>query len=56
MVGVRIGGFGHFVAVLGVSENQVTFVDPLSGGTRLPIAEFIKRYQFTGFHMVVSKT
>jgi predicted double-glycine peptidase len=56
MVGVRIGGFGHFIAVLDASENQVTFVDPLSGKMRLPISDFIKSYQFTGFHMVVSET
>jgi hypothetical protein len=56
MVGVRIGGYGHFIAVLDVSGNEVTYVDPLSGKTRLPVSEFLRRYEFTGFHMVVSKT
>ena len=56
MVGVRIGGYGHFIAVLDVSGNELTYVDPLSGKTRLPVSEFLMRYEFTGFHMIVSNT
>lgn len=56
MIGVRVGSYGHFIAVLEVSEDQVTYVDPLSGKTRLPTSEFLRRYEFTGFHMVVSKS
>ena len=55
MVGVRVGSYGHFIAVLQVSGDQVTCVDPLSGKTILPISEFLRRYEFTGFHMAVSK-
>ncbi|MEO5716709.1 MAG: cysteine peptidase family C39 domain-containing protein [Luteolibacter sp.] len=54
MVGVRIGGFGHFVAVLDVSDGRVTYADPLSGKMRLPIGDFLNRYEFTGFHMSVT--
>ena len=53
MIGVRVGSFGHFIAVLEVSGDQVTCVDPLSGKARLPLSEFLRRYEFTGFHMVV---
>ena len=55
VVGVRIGSVGHFIAVLAVSEGQITFADPLRGEERLSIAEFQRRYAFTGFHMVISK-
>lgn len=56
MVGVRIGAMGHFIAVLSLENDMVTFVDPLSGQKRLPFADFLKLYQFTGFHMPVTKT
>ena len=54
MVGVRVCGFGHFIAVLDVTDDHVTYVDPLSGKTRLPLAEFLQQYAFTGFHMAVT--
>jgi hypothetical protein len=55
LVGVRLGGFGHFIAVLKISDGLVTFVDPLSGKRELELAEFMKAYSFTGFHMSVPK-
>lgn len=55
MVGVRIRGYGHFIAVLDVSGKEVTYVDPLSGKAHLPVSEFLQRYVFTGFRMIVSK-
>lgn len=55
MVGVRIGAYGHFIAVLDRRGDRVTYVDPLTGKNSLPLAEFLKRYQFTGFQMVVTK-
>jgi len=55
MVGVRVGGYGHFIAVLDVRGDGVTYVDPLSGKARLPVSEFLQRYEFTGFQMIVSK-
>jgi hypothetical protein len=54
IVGVRIGGAGHFIAVLAVTDDQVTFADPLRGEERMTIAQFQRRYEFTGFHMVIS--
>lgn len=56
MVGVRVGGLGHFIAVLDVSDDQVTYADPSSGKFRVSMAEFLARHSFTGFHMVVSKS
>lgn len=55
LVGVRLVGFGHFIAVLDVRDDQVTFADPLHGAECIPLSQFLSRYQFTGFHMVVSK-
>lgn len=55
VVGVRLGGAGHFIAVLNVTGDQVTFADPLIGKDRMAISQFQKRYDFTGFHMVITK-
>jgi hypothetical protein len=35
VVGVRVGGLGHFIAVLDVTNDQITFADPLSGKEQL---------------------
>ncbi|MES2594564.1 MAG: cysteine peptidase family C39 domain-containing protein [Verrucomicrobiota bacterium] len=56
MVGVRFpGGAGHFIAVIELKDNQVIYVDPLNGETTCSLAEFLARYDFTGFHMVVRR-
>ncbi len=55
IVGVRIRGFGHFIAVLKISDGRVTFIDPLSGKQELKIEEFLKAYTFTGFHLSITK-
>lgn len=55
VVGVRVGGYGHFIAVLDLHGDQITFVDPLHGEERLSLAEFQRRYKFTGFHMVIKR-
>jgi len=55
VVGVRVGGVGHFIAVLDMSNDQVTFADPLCGEEHLSLSEFYRRYSFTGFHMVIAK-
>jgi hypothetical protein len=41
--------------VLDVHDDQITFADPLYGEERLSLAEFQRRYVFTGFHMVVRR-
>lgn len=53
IMGVRIGGYGHFIVVLGIKEGMVTFVDPLEGKHAMPIGDFRKRYSFTPFRLVV---
>lgn len=55
LAGVRIGGMGHFIAVLSRQDGKTTFVDPLSGEETMPTDDFLKRYRFTGFHMTVTK-
>lgn len=54
VVGVRLGGVGHFIAVLDISDDQVTFADPLHGQEHIPLSQFQRLYEFTGFHMVIS--
>jgi len=55
VVGVLTGGNGHFIAVLDVTGDQVTIADPMRGEEHLPFQVFQKQYQFTGFHMVITK-
>lgn len=56
MIGVRLpGGGGHFLAVLENKDGVIDFVDPLVGEERVPLDEFRKRFDFTGFHMYVIK-
>lgn len=53
MVGTQIGGVGHFVAVLSAEGDMLTIADPLSGEERMTVKDFHRRYQFSGFTMVV---
>lgn len=56
VVGVVLpGGGGHFIAVLDLKDGQVSYVDPISGGYQIPLAEFQQRHAFTGFHLVVRR-
>ena len=55
MVGVRIYGTFHFIAVLKTDGDKITFVDPLVGEECLSLDDFQKRYRFTGFHLWISK-
>ena len=55
VIGVRIGGAGHFIALLEKEGDQITFADPMHGKEQLPLTEFLKRYHFTGFQMLVIK-
>jgi predicted double-glycine peptidase len=55
LVGVRIGGAGHFIAVLDLRDDQVTFADPMIGEEHLSLAGFQRHYDFTGFHMVIHR-
>jgi hypothetical protein len=55
VVGVRLGGVGHFIAVLEMDGEMVTLADPLLGKQHIPFVQFQKQYAFTGFHMAVSR-
>lgn len=55
VVGVRLGGVGHFIAVLDHQGDQITFADPLHGEEHLSLVEFQRRYDFTGFHLVIQR-
>jgi hypothetical protein len=55
LVGVRLGGAGHFIAVLDVHDDRITFADPCSGERCISLAQFQRRYTFTGFHMVIKR-
>ena len=56
VVGVKVSGYGHFIAVLEVSDKLVTFADPLSGRHTLPLEQFLVRFEFTGFHLFVASS
>ncbi len=49
------GGAGHFVAVLGEKNGQVTLADPLSGKFQFPASELQKAYHFTGFFLTIRR-
>jgi len=55
MIGVRMGGTGHFIVILSRQGNTITFVDPLSGEETLAADELLRRYHFTGFHMTITR-
>ena len=56
LVGVRLGAVGHFIAVLQITGDQVTFADPAGGMRCLSMKAFQHLYAFTGFHMVISRS
>ncbi len=52
IVGVRLGGkngAGHFIVMLGKSENRFVIGDPLTGREELNKMQLQDRYYFTGF-------
>ena len=58
VIGVQLGhagGVGHFVPFLGREGNAYQIGDPLAGPQTLTMKELRERYQFTGFHMPISK-
>jgi Peptidase C39 family len=49
------GGGGHFIALLGEQDGQVTIADPLRGKFRIPKSNLAKTFRFTGFFLAVSR-
>ncbi|MGE5416415.1 MAG: cysteine peptidase family C39 domain-containing protein [Acidobacteriota bacterium] len=55
IIGVRLGGFGHFITVLGHENGKVIIGDPLQGRLKMTEAEFNHNYEFTGFVMYYAR-
>ncbi|QTN32531.1 peptidase C39 [Akkermansiaceae bacterium] len=55
MVGVRLGSIGHFIAILGMEGDLFVVGEPLSGRLLMSYEDLLKRYDFTGFHMLIKK-
>jgi len=47
------GRAGHFIAILDVDGDQLTFADPIDGKHTMTAAALRDRYRFTGFFMIV---
>lgn len=54
IVGVRLGEFGHFIAILSREGDRFHVGDPLVGPEVLSHAELLARYRFTGFFMCIN--
>ncbi|MBU1108722.1 MAG: hypothetical protein KKB51_18745 [Candidatus Riflebacteria bacterium] len=55
IAGVRLGGIGHFIAILGQSDGKIVTGDPLIGLKEVPIDHIKKEFDFTGFFMEIGK-
>jgi len=55
IAGVRIGGAGHFIAILDNSNGNYVIGDPLVGRQEVPADRITKRFDFTGFFMEIQK-
>jgi len=55
VAGVRLDGFGHFIALLSREGDRFQIGDPLRGRETLSRAELLARYKFTGFYMPITK-
>lgn len=55
VAGVRLGPIGHFIPILSRDGDNFRIGDPLNGPETLSQAELIKRYDFTGFYLQISK-
>lgn len=55
IAGVRVGGVGHFIAILDRSDGKFTTGDPLVGPEKLDMGEMDKKFDFTGFFMEIGR-
>lgn len=53
--GVRIKGFGHFIAILGIEDGKLITADPLVGRKAIDLSLIKSEYDFTGFFIEVSR-
>jgi len=55
IAGVRVGGAGHFIAILTNSDGTLTIGDPLVGRDVVPVGQVASKYDFTGFFMEIGR-
>jgi hypothetical protein len=55
IAGVRVGGSGHVVTVLGQTDKLYLIGEPFTGRREISKKDVFIKYQFTGFFLVVSK-
>jgi len=55
IVGVKLGGVGHFIPVLERKGGRWITGDPLHGKRSYTSAQFYGQYEFTGFVMLIRK-
>lgn len=53
--GVRIGGVGHFIAIVDNANGVYVTGDPLVGRQDVPAGHIRKKFAFTGFFMEIQK-
>ncbi|WP_035604082.1 cysteine peptidase family C39 domain-containing protein [Haloferula sp. BvORR071] len=55
ILGISLGGAGHFIALLEIADSEITFVDPLRGRQRMSIDEFKRSTQIEPFFMSIQR-
>lgn len=53
IAGVRVGDFGHFIAILEKTADGYITGDPLVGRQQILVGEMEQQFDFTGFYMEV---
>lgn len=54
IAGVRIGQYGHFIAIIGMSNGEYITGDPLKGPQVIPATQIATAFDFTGFFMEIN--
>lgn len=55
IAGVRIGGAGHYIAILGRTDGKYVTANPLVGRREVPADRMTTKYDFTGFYMEIQR-
>lgn len=53
IAGVRMGGYGHFIAILAIEGDMIHYADPLNGEARETRDIFLRRYELSGYRMQI---
>lgn len=56
IAGVRVGGMGHFIAILGREEDRYIIGDPFFGRQEVPVDRIRDKFDFAGFFMEIGKS